>query len=61
MTLYGIMQEVEDFIDLKRNRRYLFENERAWVFEQRNLWEAERTFALMEQRNPVRYLVINPI
>jgi hypothetical protein len=56
MEIYGIRQEVDEFIDFKRIQKNLVENERPWTFEQRNSWESERTLTIMEYRNPVRHL-----
>jgi hypothetical protein len=47
MTTCNIMEKIDEFIDLKRNQRNFVEGERLWMFNQRNLWEFERTFVLM--------------
>jgi hypothetical protein len=33
MVIYGIIQEIDEFIDFKRNQRNLVEDERSWIFE----------------------------
>jgi hypothetical protein len=33
------MQEVDEFIDFKRNQRNFVEDDKSWIFEQRGLKE----------------------
>jgi hypothetical protein len=42
MLIYKTIQEVGGFIDIRRNQRHLVEQEKQWMFEQRNLWDVER-------------------
>jgi hypothetical protein len=34
MLLYGIIEEVNEFTDIRRDQRYLVESEKQWVFNQ---------------------------
>jgi hypothetical protein len=35
MPIYGIMIELNEYIDARRNQRHLVLAEREWIFEQR--------------------------
>jgi hypothetical protein len=50
MPVYGIMQELDNYIDSKRNRRPLTHIEKECIFNHRQAWEHEREIAAMEDR-----------
>jgi hypothetical protein len=60
MPIYGIMIELNKYIDIKKNQRHLGLAEREWIFEQRQLWQLERQNAFVEDRMPVRFIGRQP-
>jgi hypothetical protein len=56
MPIYGIMIELDEYIDTKRSQRHLGLAEREWMFEQRHLWQLERHNAFTENRMPARFI-----
>jgi hypothetical protein len=58
MPIYGIMIELDEYIDTKRSQRHLGIAGREWIFEQRQLWQLERQNAFMENRMPARFIGI---
>jgi hypothetical protein len=36
MAIYGIMQEIDEFINFRKNQRNLVEDEKSWIFKQKN-------------------------
>jgi hypothetical protein len=54
------MQELDNYIDSKRNRCPLTHIEKEWIFEHRQMWEHEREIAAMEGQPPVRFIVKQP-
>jgi hypothetical protein len=45
IPVYGIMEELDNYIDSRRNRRPLSHMEKEWMFEHRQMWEHEREIA----------------
>jgi hypothetical protein len=61
MPVYGIMQELDNYIDSKRNRLLLFHMEKEWMFDHRQAWEHEREIAAMEGRPPMIFIAKQPV
>jgi hypothetical protein len=60
IPVYGIMQELDNYVDSKRNRCPLTHLEKEWIFDHRQAWEYEREIAAMEGRSPVRFIAKQP-
>jgi hypothetical protein len=60
MPIYGIMIELDVYIDAKRSQRHLGLAEREWMFEQRQLWQLERHNAFKKNRMPARFIGRQP-
>jgi hypothetical protein len=60
MPVYGIIPELDNYIDSKRNRGPLTYIEKEWIFDHRQAWEHERDLAAMEGRPPVRFIAKQP-
>jgi hypothetical protein len=60
MPMYGIMLELDSYIDSKRNRRPLTYIEKEWIFIYRQAWSHERDLVLIEGRPPVRFIAKQP-
>jgi hypothetical protein len=56
MPVYGIMSELDNYIDSKRNRPPLTYVEK----DDRQAWLHERDLALMEGHPPVRFIAKQP-
>jgi hypothetical protein len=48
MPIYGIIPELDIYIDAKKNRRPLTRMEKDWIFNQRQAWDQERDIAAIE-------------
>jgi hypothetical protein len=48
MLIYGIISELDIYIDAKKNRRPLTRMEKNWIFDQRQAWDQERDLAAIE-------------
>jgi hypothetical protein len=55
MPIYGIMIELDEYIDTKRSQRHLGFAKREWIFEQRQLWQLERHNAFVKNKMPARF------
>jgi hypothetical protein len=44
MPIYGIMIDLNEYIDMKRSQRHLGVAEREWIFEERQLWQMEEIY-----------------
>jgi hypothetical protein len=51
MPVYGIMQELDNYIDSKRNRHPLMPIEKEWIFEHKQMWEHKEVKRLSIQLN----------
>jgi hypothetical protein len=60
MPIYGIMIELDEYIDTKRGQRHFEFAEREWIFDQRQLWQLERHNAFHENRIPARFIERQP-
>jgi hypothetical protein len=60
MPIYGIMQELDIYIDTKRNRHPLMRIEKDWMFDQRQAWDHEKDLAALEGRPPARFVIKQP-
>jgi hypothetical protein len=60
MLVYGIMQELDNYIDSRRNRHPLSHMKKEWMFEHRQMWKHEREVAAIEGRPPVRFIAKQP-
>jgi hypothetical protein len=60
MPIYGIMQELDIYIDAKKNRRPLTRIEKDWMFDQRQAWDHKRDLAALEGRPPARFAAKQP-
>jgi hypothetical protein len=47
MLIYGIMTDLDEYIDIKRNQKHLKIAEKEWIFEHRQLWQLERKILLL--------------
>jgi hypothetical protein len=61
IPIYGIMIELDEYINAKRNQRHLVLAEREWIFEQRQLWQLKRHNAFNKNRMPARFIENNQI
>jgi uncharacterized short protein YbdD (DUF466 family) len=57
MQVYGIMPELDNYIDSKRNRHPLTYMEKEWIFDHRQVWEYERDLALIEDYPFVKFII----
>jgi hypothetical protein len=60
MPIYGIMQELDNYIDIKKNRHPLTHTEKDWMFNQRQAWHHERDLAALEGRPAARFIIKQP-
>jgi hypothetical protein len=60
MPVYGVMPELDNHINFKRNRRPLIYIEKEWIFDHRQAWEHKRDLAALEGRPPVRFIARQP-
>jgi hypothetical protein len=56
MPVYGIMQELDNYINSKRNRCPLTHIEKEWIFDHRQAWEHEKKITAMEGRPPIKFI-----
>jgi hypothetical protein len=56
MPVYGIMQELDNYIDSTRNRCPLTHIEKECMLDHRQTWEHERDLAAIEGRPPARFI-----
>jgi hypothetical protein len=60
MLVYGIMLELDNYIDSKRNRHPLTYIEKEWIFDHRQAWSHERDLVLIEGHSPVIFIAKQP-
>jgi hypothetical protein len=60
MPVYGIIPELDIYIDVKKNRRPLTQVEKNWMFDQRQAWDQERDLAAIEGRPVPRFIIKQP-
>jgi hypothetical protein len=48
MPIYGIIPELDIYIDAKKNRQPLTQMEKDWIFDQKQAWDQERDLAAIE-------------
>jgi hypothetical protein len=58
IPIYGLIPEVNNYIDSKRNRCPLTHMEREWMDEHRQMWQHERTLAATQGRPPIRFVLL---
>jgi hypothetical protein len=60
MPIYRLIQEVDIYIDAKRNKRPLTHIEKDWMFNQRQTWDQERDLAAIQGRPVARFIYKQP-
>jgi hypothetical protein len=60
MPIYGIIPELDIYIDSKKNRCPLSHIEKDWMYNQRQAWDQERDLAALEGRPAARFIVKQP-
>jgi hypothetical protein len=60
MPIYGIILELDSYIDSKRNPHPLTYVEKEWIFEHKQMWEHERELAAVQGHPPVRFFTNQP-
>jgi hypothetical protein len=60
MPIYGIIQEVDIYINAKRNKRPLTRIEKDWMFDQRQAWDHKRDLAALGNKI-YRIVKLHPI
>jgi hypothetical protein len=60
MPVYGIMEELDNYIDTKRNRRPLMGIEKDCTFDHRQAWDHEKDLTAIEGRPPARFIAKQP-
>jgi hypothetical protein len=60
VPIYGIMIELDEYIDAKGSQKHLILAEKEWMFEQRQLWQLERHNAFTENRMLTKFIGRQP-
>jgi hypothetical protein len=60
MLVYGIIPELDIYIDAKKNRRPLTQMEKDWIFNQRQAWDHERDMATTKRQPISKFIIKQP-